>query len=78
MLFDMSADYQLKSELSNGQYIHKHSTVNILTDTQLTDALSTYDPNFLLQCTVAYQPVENLQDIICKLRLEKAVSRLLT
>ena len=50
----------------------------ILTDTQLTDALSTYDPNFLLQCTVAYQPVDNLQDIICKLHLEKAVSRLLT
>lgn len=50
----------------------------ILTDTQLTDALSTYDPNFLLQCAVAYQPVENLQDIICKLHFEKAVSRLLT
>lgn len=44
----------------------------ILTDTQLTDALSTYDPNFLLQCTVAYQPVENLQDIICKLHFEKS------
>ena len=28
MLFDMSTDYQLKSELSNGQYIHKHLTVN--------------------------------------------------